>query len=381
MVDPKYNLYTLSVEQLISESIAQAKREMPEPHEYVYITNNEIDATDWELGSYYGYYPDESDDIEVEDVTMHDPREFFGEDYIMSPLNIIKIGNANIHTVIAMAESLIEDSNLLGYGMVLSDGKGRFINPLHPIVAQDIVRNGIPMEDYEIIYYALEQDIAIFKNTYYGSENKHIMSEVAKSLGYSEYSSENTEYIMRKYMEETEGLEYYVSINKEIEIGNQPNLIITPVHLADVNGIIYPYYGTIQSKRGRHRFDSINLSPFVSGNVNNSTSLVDDIEEDHNTIYVSTEYSNTCIGKYSNSEWTNLRHMNIMNAGSMYMSHTIPENWADYVHHCISTSITILKEGILNEQKDRNEEDGTQSRPLLQLEQNVDTAVEAEMPF
>jgi len=155
-------------------------------------------------------------------------------------------------------------------------------------------------------------------------------------------------------------LDFNELIHKEFLSDTQPTYLITPIHLADHNGIIYPWYGAIESSLQYGNFKSRNIFPMPTGNINDYYQL-EGIEQDDDssyqdeTAYTSPDFASTCIGKYSSAQWTNLKHMNIMQTNSMYCNYIIPDNWVLDIYTAIQTSIDILESIIHPKGKSENE--------------------------
>jgi len=352
MINPEISLFASSINVLLDECKEQIISEEPEEYDVILKTSNpftELDTAsilmEVEVEGESGYYDDDNEWIEEEEreINFYDQNHYekFFDD-IINPTNSIKIKNCNLEMIIAMAKEFIDNNELFGYGIVITDEKSNFINPFHPLVAYQIKENGIPFNNnFTAILYMFEDEVCCNESKIKKciENNKNIIKHIKTEKDIDDYKI-NRENIEQK-IDEFKHKDFEEYIYTDIKTGANPNYCITPTQLAEIGGVIFPYYGAIETRFASGFGYSRNLTIMLNGNIDMYPDL--DEAEDTGEFYLQDGYNSTCIGKYSNSEWRNLKHMNIMTTRSMYINYVIPDDWENLVYASIKQSIKILE--------------------------------------
>jgi hypothetical protein len=229
----------------------------------------------------------------------------------------------------SLAENIVAGNKetLSFYGILITDGAGNFVNPLHPIVAKEVDLDG----EYMIMLYPTSQ-----KYDYQNRKFNHIMLEMAECVD-DAIPLPKQEPIDKDILKQAiKHLSFYDALRHEFSDydGVNPPTLLTPAQVIQVNGVAYPYYGAIESELVGMTYFSRNVSPMMNGNINTNY--------DEN-IYTSEDFVPTCTGNYRPDKPNSFYVMNIVNANSMYNKDIIPFFFANVVRDSLEIGLSILK--------------------------------------
>jgi len=263
-------------------------------------------------------------------VEGHDRRHyeyFFGNSDHSGKINekeIMKVqGNKEI--LASFANMMVQPEHKgKFYGMTISfDGKK--MNPLHPMIASMITAGEIHIpETFTIIVYPYMD--TQYLNEDYSEEYSRDIIELITRVREEQHLPTISHRASNNLESDTNGFllndSYSVSFREE---GSNVPYALIPVQLA-TNGITYPYYGLIESRRADGAYSSRNLFPCLSGNV-------DTIMDGR---------GNTCVGDLSNSMFASLYVLANMNIQSLYYQEVVTDAVYDFVHASITVSSAFL---------------------------------------
>jgi len=273
--------------------------------------------------------------------TRYSYYDFFGhrEHPIVMRNNIVKfhISKEILLDTLCNLASDIKASKL--YGIVVTSDDIR-LNLFHPMMAYDFINNydyymNRLDEKVEIIIYRYANEQTIDKEELFLAIE--LIEDTISLVNNHSYKA-STGYSMNNFNVYHTVVEHIRSQQANFgHINLTPNAhtkyiysVLTPVQFL-VNGIIFPYYGVIHSKKSEedYAYRSIDFSPFRSGNLNSSTAEY--------------TYADTCTGSSSNILYSSLMTLNYMNGSSTYYSDIITYNYAEYTHASILFSTELYK--------------------------------------
>jgi len=329
------NMLHLAKETQLNElvDLVQNTEDLSSKNHFVYAFNEELDITKVLVSDGYRTYSDDDDDDEEyydDNVMIHDSlidAFIFFDEYVKSHMVLKMKGDKNL--LMSLAENIVSGNKdaLSFYGILITDGAGNFVNPLHPIVAKDVDLDG----EYTIMLYP-----TVEKFYYFGRSFKGIMLEMASCV-HEAIPTPSVASIDKDIIKQCiNQLSFNDALRYEFDEhdGEKPLVLLTPAQVIQVNGIAYPYYGAIESMFMYASYSSRNLSPMMNGNINT----------DYNeSIYTSDNFVGTCTGNYKPNNPNSFYVMNIVNANSMYSTDIIPDFFADVVRDSIEVGFSILK--------------------------------------
>ncbi len=81
----------------------------------------------------------------------------------------------------------------------------------------------------------------------------------------------------------------------------------------------------------------------MSGNIGEQQDAYDRYDMEVYSTYLDDPFGSTCIGSYSNSNFNNFYHLNIVNSSSTYHNRVCSDDWHTFVRASIEMSYSILK--------------------------------------
>ena len=207
------------------------------------------------------------------------------KEYISAKMDIVKIGNndLSINEAMKIARGIYEDLDDKSqfYGVLLMDKTESTINPLHPVIASDIVEKFSEEEKseerYTLIVYLLTKDINEEDFIYKGQKkmlfklDEGLYEDVASIVAATQKGGEvetrysNFELIVNRDQYFIQFDKTYVAVNhdgEEKEVKGATEYLI-PAQIANIYGVAYPYYGMVLAINGK----AWNLLPMMSANI------------------------------------------------------------------------------------------------------------------
>lgn len=238
------------------------------------------------------------------------------------------------------------------YGVLLSSGS-KFINPLHPLIAQSFVRNNgdedSTAKKYKMIIYSYSNTIDNSRMKFYFNENytklftDHILNLLAMLDIRSNFGSKITSYSKINQMLPANEISTWSKFTYQYEITNTSDkefddISMQPVQLIN-NGIAIPYYGVVAEKNNRNTgITGYQLSPMLSCNVGYPYVNIFDNND------VSVRSLSVCTGNFSSSSTEGKQSLNHANLNSPYFSETITEGSFTFAKICVKMSLGIYAE-------------------------------------
>lgn len=264
---------------------------------------------------------------------------------------------------IKLIHSLYLSSPEMLYGVLLHDGT-RFINPLHPIVAQSIIKNiedekkqghsnsidELKSRHYKVIIYTYQNRDNLISNHFHFDEKLEgvflgqILSVLAMLETQSTIVKQATNYtavdpyVARDaYNWKVFKYEYHIvnsSTNKQAE-----NIFLQPVQVIN-NGIASPYYGIVAQKERANSSGTrgYQLSPMLSCNIGAT------FVRNQNDGKVIVDASSVCTGNYQNKSMDGKLSLNHANLGSPYFRDLIGHGSFTFADLCVKVSLGIYAE-------------------------------------
>ena len=196
---------------------------------------------------------------------------------IVENMEIATIGEYNFsyNDAIEMAYNLIlEDENF--YGILLHDKKGNILNPLHPVIADTIVTSNIidiNENQFNVSVFSFVGEGVISNSDFFFPKNTDFTNDIAAIVAATSISSDFIiKYSDINYEIKTEkNGKFYITYDKKIidvktgeeKQTNKSNGYIVPVHIMNVKGVAYPYYGNVYTTKSK----AWNISPCYSANI------------------------------------------------------------------------------------------------------------------
>lgn len=270
-------------------------------------------------------------------------------------------------------ETVKIDTDATVYGMIwASNADDNFrLNILHPIVASSIIQgeyDKLVQQDSEGTLYVYEYTN---KQKYApnASQAEYAVDRWVEILGVitTESYSPNTTLTCSTNMGSLCGAIRQGSTSMESasvsfsESGSNPRMVITPTMFV-TQDMLFPYYGAIQSRQSGGSYESRDLLPMGSCNLNHSTNIG--------------HYGGTCTGNLSNSVYASLRVLTNLNTGSPHHMDVI-SNGLD-IRTYVRTTQEVSAEIIYEAHKDSwvfEEEPVTPSQEVLEEDLGLDTKV------
>lgn len=219
------------------------------------------------------------------------------------------------------AETVKMDSNADIYGMIWASTKNNNIrlNVLHPIVVQAILTGDynhvVPLtEDGTLYIYEYRNTGSTFKlEEPFSDEVIERWTEILTVVTVNSAApnvtlkcSTNMESLCQSIRSGQTNLNS-AQVNFS-EAGNNPQKVITPLMFV-TQGMLFPYYGAVQSRYSGGRYESRDLMHFGSCNLDHRRDIG--------------AWSSTCTGNLSNSVYASLRVLTNLNTGSPHHTDVI----------------------------------------------------------
>ena len=196
------------------------------------------------------------------------------------------------------------------FGLIIST-KTQKINPLHPLIAQQIQLGHLKLPDiftlniYPAVSHSkidsrhVENNIAAIVKILEMVPSSAIKASVsikpAHELNHDLKDLRSATFMQRK-------IQMHVS-------GRNPDFVLTPVQF-HVKSLISPWYGLVTSKYSGGTYTSLNLFPYLTGNVNAGAG---------------TTLGSTCTGSLSPNNYTSLEVLNRLNSESTFSQSSVPQ--------------------------------------------------------
>lgn len=219
------------------------------------------------------------------------------------------------------AESVKMDSNADIYGMIWASTKNNNIrlNILHPIVVQSILAGEyshvVPLTEAGTLYiYEYRSPSSSFKlEEPFSDEVIERWAEILEVVSTKSMApnvtlkcTTNMESLCQSIRSGSTPINS-ATVNFN-EAGNNPPKVITPLMFV-TQGMLFPYYGAVQSRYSGGRYESRDLMHFGSCNLDHRRDIG--------------AWSSTCTGNLSNSVYASLRVLTNLNTGSPHHTDVI----------------------------------------------------------
>lgn len=220
-------------------------------------------------------------------------------------------------------ETVSVDTDMSVYGMTwASKANPDFrINILHPIVVQALIAGEysalISLEDVGTLYVFEYKNAAPKKlNDKFAEEVIERWTEILTVIGTEAYTpnttlkcTSNMESMCKNLREGSSSIETaQISFG---ESGNNPSKVITPTMFV-THGILFPYYGAIQSRQQGGSYESRDLVHMGSCNLDHRRDIG--------------AWGGTCTGNLQNSVYASLRVLTTLNMGSAHHTDVMAAN-------------------------------------------------------
>ena len=264
---------------------------------------------------------------------------------LSSELDMFTIGNYDISLDEAMniIKNIRKEAGVMFYGAMISYRLGSKIvrfNPLHPIIMSEIKENNIPGENaiYTVYIYTFREncnfeELIELKTT----DTKEIRNEFVEDIGklLASIQTRGNFSILKKNFQAIEwNFEILLEYDEKVidnetgkDIGSHVNSFLTPVQIANINGLAHPYYGAVFSSGDA----AWNLTPMWSCNISipgNTKSRA----------------SGICIKGGNPRTMKGISRLNHANFMSPLNSSALKEKYLIYANTCIDVSIALYFE-------------------------------------
>lgn len=234
------------------------------------------------------------------------------------------------------AESVKMDANADIYGMIWASTKNNNIrlNVLHPVVAQSIIdgeySHVVPLNEEGTLYIYEYRNTSIYKqDEKFADEIIERWTEILTVVTANSTSPNvtlkcNTN--MDALCQSIRGGNQQIATAQIAfaESGNNPSKVVTPLMFV-TQGMLFPYYGAVQSRYSGGRYESRDLMHWGSCNLDHRRDIG--------------AWSSTCTGNLSNGVYASLRVLTNLNTGSPHHTDVITNKGSD-----VKTYVKITQE-------------------------------------
>jgi hypothetical protein len=279
---------------------------------------------------------------------MPDSRRFVTNHFDMMTID----STMSFKEAIKFAHAFYLSSPGLMYGMLLHSNN-KFINPLHPLITQSIVKtldkdaSSLDASKYKVIIYTYNKESN--ESDFFRNDNlakiftDQIFNTLAllelkvelqkKIVGYTQlnYSETNEPWKFREFVYRTE------EISKDTK--KTENLEFQPVQLIN-SGIVFPYYGTVAQKHLNMRDNKgYQLSPMLSPNIGFPSFTVDKVSGN-----ITIDGRGVCTGKLQQYSINGKKSLNHANLGSPFFREVLASGAYTFADVSIKVSLSIYAE-------------------------------------
>jgi hypothetical protein len=242
----------------------------------------------------------------------------------------------------------------LMYGILLHNNK-KFINPLHPLVAQSVSKalnkdaSVLDTSIYKVIIYTYKETANDEHNAFFRNENlsKIFTDQIFNTLGLLELKVELQKKIIsysspkEQDLHEIYGYKDFIYKTEEINKNTvqTENIDFQPVQLINY-GIVFPYYGTVAQKHNNTRNNKgYQLSPMLSPNIGFPKFSI--FKEDKR---LSIDGQGVCTGKLPQHSLNGKKSLNHANLGSPFFREVMTPGVYTFADISIKVSLSIYAE-------------------------------------
>ena len=327
-----------------------ARYDMKPKNDWFYNTK----ATSSRGDAHYRYWADRSCDCYVdgpsdcecsarEDFEPHGSdlshlyaNDVYSECGIVQAQEVVKMPNANVEILVSLLDAILEEKEdkLTFFGVLIVTESGLRMNPLHPFIATLINDGSLQLPpSFTIMVYPLSG------NSQETIDMNMFADSIEQIADVTSFLKSNTVVQASQYAEFL-GLDNSRIMKDDIgerhfrfsDISAEDKIAATPVQFLVGNGVLYPFYGLIQSEKVDRDGDGMayysqNLFPFRSPNINT----------DYNE-----GLGGTCTGSESNRLFKSLPVMNMGNMGSPYHHDCIPWYWSSFIKAAQQFSASLI---------------------------------------
>jgi len=260
-------------------------------------------------------------------------------------MDMFTIGNydTSLDEAMNIIKNIRKEAGPMFFGAIMSyrlGGKIIRFNPLHPIIMSEIKENNIPGENaiYTIYIYTFQencnfQELAELKTI----DTKEIRNEFVEDIGKllaSIQTRGNFSIIKKNFQAVERNYEILLEYEEKVidnetgqDIGSHISSFLTPVQIANINGLAHPYYGAVFS-RGDAAW---NLTPMWSCNISSPSNTP-------------SRASGICVKGGNPRTMKGISRLNHANFMSPLNSSALKERYLIYVNTCIDVSIALYFE-------------------------------------
>jgi hypothetical protein len=255
---------------------------------------------------------------------------------------------------VKFAHSFYLSSPGLMYGILLHNNK-KFINPLHPLIAQSVAKtlnkdaSVLDSSTYKVIIYTYKETTTDENNAFFRNENlsKIFTDQIFNTLALLELKVELQKKIVNynnPREQETHvlyGYKDFIYKTEDINKDTAPaeNLELQPVQLIN-SGIVFPYYGTVAQKHANMRNNKgYQLSPMLSPNIGMPRFSI--LKEDES---LSIEGRGVCTGKLQQYSLNGKKSLNHANLGSPFFREVMASGAYTFADISVKISLSIYAE-------------------------------------
>ncbi|MCI4436833.1 MAG: hypothetical protein JHC33_08515, partial [Ignisphaera sp.] len=251
------------------------------------------------------------------------------------------------------AHSFYLSSPGLMYGILLHNNK-KFINPLHPLIAQSVAKtldkdaSVLDSAMYKVIIYTYKEAANDEHNAFFRNENlsKIFTDQIFNTLALLELKVELQKKIVsynRIEDRHTHGIYGYKDFIYKTEAINKgettENLELQPVQLINY-GIVFPYYGTVAQKHANMSNNKgYQLSPMLSPNIGFPRFSI--VKKDKS---LSIEGRGVCTGKLPQYSLNGKKSLNHANLGSPFFREVMASGAYTFADISMKVSLSIYAE-------------------------------------
>lgn len=326
----------------------------------------------------------------VTDLTLRDRLTTKGE--VDSLLDVMEVNlNMKLEDVVNFIANFHNSNPDMLYGALLKTNSGRFVNILHPLIAQGVIKtlkeNQKSKSTYKIILYVYKKDridylqksynmpsdrdsrTSIISKQYTDVFKMHLLNVLAMTERESEiaYIVRDVENLNNKIQnsDTSEAInlvnpKIYTTLQYGYEYATKDGIVledsasdsyIQPVQIIN-DGVIAPYYGitVTQFNIKTRQVRGYQLSPFLSCNVGYPHTY-QEFDSKGEISRISVSGGSVCTGGTTTDSDAGRKTLNHANLGSPYFRQTYCAGAFDFARVCVDLSLNILTNGLDTEHK------------------------------
>jgi hypothetical protein len=322
-------IYKNTIDEIKEDVIDALKNESNQRNKYLFIPQktvvnlNDLTAISLLLNAYHSYNSSSKHEYIDRNTQLY-------SNSLKDNLQIHKIqtGKITYENAVEIAIEAINNNIDNVYGVTFvhdGDSKTRFSNPFHPIIATRFIdEEGKDFPDvYEIIFYIWKDNLDIEIDDDIKEKIPVDIGIIIKELkDIKKTYIENSDISFKLDKNHTGIIKYKQRVfdenRNEIHNENYDTVFMVPCQIANIEGVAYPYYGSVVAENGL----AFNISPLYSPNINAplENNIRNSIEGSRVCTHSGRPYTAEGISALNHANFTSQLNSSTFKTGSIYYS-------------------------------------------------------------